>query len=156
MDIDVSPTRDTTRRVQYCSKWRRIGNTIYVSASVGCDMMYHQRAPTPREQMELGIANMMAAIQGAGSNKDYIAKLTMYLTRKDNHFDMMMSILAQYFGKPEDVPPWTCLGVSALPQATCFAIECICEFPGQLPPSGTATLSGQNVTNETPNQDYDA
>lgn len=38
---------------------------------------------------------MMAAVQGAGSNKDYIAKLTMYLTRKDNHFDMMMSILAQ-------------------------------------------------------------
>ncbi|OSX57269.1 hypothetical protein POSPLADRAFT_1050287 [Postia placenta MAD-698-R-SB12] len=68
------------------------------------------------------IANMMAAVQDARSNKEYITKLTMYLTRKDNHLDMMMSISVQFFRKPEDVSPWTCLGVlSSSASASCWA-----------------------------------
>ena len=101
----------------------RIGKTLLVSGTPGFAADGELAGDFPG-QMKQAMENITAILKSAGSGWEHVAKVTVFLTRREDFADMN-SIYASYFPEGQ-YPARTTLVVSALPRPD-FLVEVECE-----------------------------
>ena len=105
----------------------RVGNLIFVSGFPGYDENVNIPQGDFAGQMRHALNNMKATLEYAGSSIDKIAKVNIYMDRRED-FDEMNEIYKEFFGsEPSQWPARTTLEARLPRKEFLIEIDCIAE-----------------------------
>ena len=105
----------------------RVGNLIFVSGFPGYDENVEVPQGDFAAQMRHALNNVRATLEYAGSSIDKIAKVNIYIDRRED-FDEMNEIYKEFFGsEPSQWPARTTLEARLPRKEFLIEIDCIAE-----------------------------
>ncbi len=108
----------------------RTGNLIFVSGFPGYDDSVQVPKGDFPAQMRLAMANLLRALEYAGSSIDRIVKVNVYLEDRSD-FDQMNEIYQEFFGRdPSRWPARTTIGALLPRRDFMLEIDCVAETDG--------------------------
>lgn len=102
-----------------------VGDLIFCSGQIGIDPKSGELAEGVEAQMRLVLENLAHVLEAAGSDRNQVAKTTIFLVRMED-YALVNELYADFFG--EHKPARSTVAVTALPKGAQVEIECVARL----------------------------
>lgn len=99
-----------------------VGNTVYLSGSIGIGMDRKFTSDTIEGQTQQSLDNMTAVLKASGCELEDVVKITIFLVDM-KHYAVVNEIYAKHM--PSPLPARSCFAVSGLPLGALIEVEAI-------------------------------